>query len=283
MKITPGFQVGKLTVTGPTEERKNGYTVWECRCDCGNTVNLDTRALQRGAIRDCGCASVVKPGQRDITGERFGMLTAIEPTAERRNSGSTVWLCRCDCGGEVCASLHQLEAGYRKSCGCLSHPPLKDWIGKRFGKLTVTEYVGKIRGLNQWRCVCDCGREIVAGQTRLQSGMTENCGCELTNAQREGLKLVSGTSVAILEKGLDHLRSNNTSGFTGVYYQKHTGKWQAKIEFRGKRYNLGSYTDKQDAVKARRRGEEMHADFIRWYYEEYIPAMDGNRKRVAAT
>ena len=42
-----GFRVGKLTVQAPTEQRKNGYTVWECRCDCGGSIRLDTRALRR--------------------------------------------------------------------------------------------------------------------------------------------------------------------------------------------------------------------------------------------
>ena len=36
----------------------------------------------------------------DLTGKRFGLLTAIAPTEERKN-GYTVWRCRCDCGGEA--------------------------------------------------------------------------------------------------------------------------------------------------------------------------------------
>ena len=54
-----GFRVGKLTVQAPTEQRKNGYTVWECRCDCGGSIRLDTRALRRGAIRECGAAGAI--------------------------------------------------------------------------------------------------------------------------------------------------------------------------------------------------------------------------------
>ena len=82
--IQIGFRVGKLTVESPTEERKNGYIVWRCRCDCGDTILLDTRCLQRGTVQDCGCSTVVKPGQRDITGLRFGMLVAIAPTGESK-------------------------------------------------------------------------------------------------------------------------------------------------------------------------------------------------------
>lgn len=35
-------------------------------------------------------------------------------------------------------------------------------IGKKFGKLTITNYAGKSeRGDNLWYCLCDCGKEVV--------------------------------------------------------------------------------------------------------------------------
>ena len=176
-KIKPGVCIGKLTVIETTPERKNGYMVWRCACECGGSICLDTRTLQRGTIRDCGCETVVKPGQRDITGQRFGQLVALYSTGGQGRDGSRIWHCRCDCGSEVDAPLHQLTAGYRKSCGCLSRPPLKDYVGKRFGKLVVQRYAGKWDGLHRWQCICDCGRETVVGQTSLQSGKTKSCGC----------------------------------------------------------------------------------------------------------
>lgn len=58
-KITPGYRVGKLTVEEETPQRRCGYTVWRCRCDCGGEILLDTRYLQRGTIKDCGCTTKV--------------------------------------------------------------------------------------------------------------------------------------------------------------------------------------------------------------------------------
>lgn len=104
------------------------YMVWRCRCGCGGEILLDTRCLQRGAVTDCGCGSKVKPGQRDITGMRFGRLTALEPTG-RILYESVVWRYVCDCGNEIHVPLRQLTMGYRKSCGCLGHPERKDYIG----------------------------------------------------------------------------------------------------------------------------------------------------------
>ena len=45
-KIKPGVCIGKLTVIETTPERKNGYMVWRCDCECGGSICLDTRTLQ---------------------------------------------------------------------------------------------------------------------------------------------------------------------------------------------------------------------------------------------
>lgn len=264
-QISPGFCIGRLTVVEATPERKNGYTIWRCACQCGGSIQLDTRTLQRGTVRDCGCETVVKPGRRDITGQRFGKLTALYPI--EAEDGGPLWHCKCDCGGEVDTPLHQLTAGYRKSCGCLSHPPLKEFIGKRFGMLTVLEYAGKRNGMHRWRCQCDCGQETVVGQSLLQNGRTKSCGCLKRIATIDNLKLIDGTSVTILEALKKH-PPENSSGVTGVYQNRKTGKWVAQITFKGKKYNLGVFSKLEDAVKARKCGEKMHDDFLKWYYSK---------------
>ena len=280
--ICVGFRVGKLTVESRTEERKNGYTVWRCRCDCGGEILLDTRCLQRGTVRDCGCSTVVKPGQRDITGMRFGKLVAIAPV-DPAQKGDVLWHCRCDCGGEIDAPLPQLTSGYRKSCGCLSHPPLKDFIGKRFGNLTVLAYAGKRAGMHRWRCLCDCGKETIVGQTLLQSGKTKSCGCLQEKQILENLKLCDGTSVAILEAVRSRLLPTNTSGVTGVYQNKRTGKWCAQITFKGETYSLGTYSRIEDAAKARKKAEDrLFGEFLDWYYSTHErPEKKAQRARAA--
>lgn len=264
--IKEGYRVGMLEVVAPTTERKNGYVVWRCRCDCGGEQLLDTRALQRGNVRDCGCKTKIPPGASDLTGQRYGNLFVVEPT-ERRDHGSVIWRCLCNCDSVAYVSAHQLLCGYTKSCGCLGHPPLKDFIGQRFGQLEVIGYQGKRSGMHRWRCLCDCGKETVVGQTLLQSGKTKSCGCIQAGIIRENLKLVDGTSVTMLEANKKHLLSNNTSGYTGVYQNKRTGKYIARITFKKKTYFLGAFDRLQDAVAARKRGEELHDEFLENYYQ----------------
>ena len=45
-----------------------------------------------------------------------------------------------------------------------------------------------------------------------------------------------------------------------MYYDKRSGKWQAYINFKKKRYNLGYFRDIEDAVKERRLAEERLHD-----------------------
>lgn len=261
--IGVGTKVGLLTVEEATEQRKGGYTVWRCRCDCGGEILLDTRCLQRGTVRDCGCQSVVRPGQRDISGMRFGKLTAIRPTEERGSGRDTLWLCKCDCGNEVKAALGQLTSGRKKSCGCLARPDRKDLIGKKFGRLTVTEYAGKRAGMHRWKCLCECGRETVVGQTLLLSGKTKSCGCLRAEVYKDNLELVDGTSVRILKTIKEgHLFKSNVSGHNGVYFDKKRSLWVAQITFKGKTTYLGSFAKLEDAVKARMRGEEIYDQFL---------------------
>ncbi len=54
---------------------------------------------------------------RDLTGQRFGLLTALYPTPQRIH-GSVVWHCRCECGNEVDATSNNLTQGSTSSCGC---------------------------------------------------------------------------------------------------------------------------------------------------------------------
>lgn len=76
-KIGLRYCVGHLLVAERTRERHNIYSVWLCKCDCGEKILLDTRCLQCGTITDCGCISKIKPGQKDVTGQRFGKLVAL--------------------------------------------------------------------------------------------------------------------------------------------------------------------------------------------------------------
>ena len=56
-------------------------------------------------------------GQQAAAGRAFGKLTAKRPT-ERRDNGSVVWLCECECGSLAEVSARNLVHSHTTSCGC---------------------------------------------------------------------------------------------------------------------------------------------------------------------
>jgi hypothetical protein len=67
-----------------------------------------------------------KPSHKrlDITGQRFGRLTAVRPTGgfvkrhDRDTNASVCWLFKCDCGKEIERGANAVKAGRCLSCGC---------------------------------------------------------------------------------------------------------------------------------------------------------------------
>jgi hypothetical protein len=56
-------------------------------------------------------------------------------------------------------------------------PNTTDLIGRKFGKLTVTEFFGKYKDRWAWVCKCDCGNIGIFHRGSLISGNTKSCGC----------------------------------------------------------------------------------------------------------
>lgn len=62
----------------------------------------------------------------DLTGQRSGMLVAIEPTEHRNAAGNVMWRCRCDCGNECEVSSQNIKLCKTKSCGCATKKFITD-------------------------------------------------------------------------------------------------------------------------------------------------------------
>lgn len=56
----------------------------------------------------------------------------------------------------------------------------------------------------------------------------------------------------------NNIRSDNTSGATGVNWQNNIQKWVARIQIDGKLINLGCFTNFNDAVQARKNAEKKY-------------------------
>lgn len=58
----------------------------------------------------------------DLTGQKFGRLTAIERIPRKKESGKhALWKCRCECGNFTFVTSDHLRNGNVKSCGKHNH------------------------------------------------------------------------------------------------------------------------------------------------------------------
>ena len=74
------------------------------------------------------------------------------------------------------------------------------------------------------------------------------CGCD---NRKENLRLATSSGQKINVR----LRTNNTSGVTGIYWNRNAGKWHARIKTNGKQKHLGYFISIEEAIKARLKAE----------------------------
>ena len=114
-----GRQFGELTVLKRLENDKNGFSLWLCRCSCGAEYVAKGTHLVTG--KRTRCTSKIHPKNyifKDITGQKFGQLTALYPVRQYDKSGSMIWHCRCECGNEVDVPYNNMVYANQVSCGC---------------------------------------------------------------------------------------------------------------------------------------------------------------------
>lgn len=198
----------------------------------------------------------------DLTGQRFGKLTVREKLPAV-SDGKTRWLCDCDCGNSCVVLSYTLRKRNQQSCGC---GKIKDIVGQRFGHLVVMKRSEKyvtISGRTKkylWECRCDCGEIVYRLSEKLQLG--KNCACKTCMEKAAALNMVEnagfidGTQITKLVSTKANI--NSKSGIRGVFFNRRSGKWRASLKFQGKDHYLGEYQNMEDAIKARKRAEELY-------------------------
>jgi hypothetical protein len=114
----------------------------------------------------------------DITGQKFGTLTAISFAFTK--NGKSYWKFKCDCGEEKITIGSLVKNGYITTCGQSGkhlENKITDIEGKKFNKLTAIRHVATRLGRQKWLFKCDCGTEKVLGRKTVESNSTKSCGC----------------------------------------------------------------------------------------------------------
>ncbi len=200
---------------------------------------------------------------KDLTGMKFGKLTAISLTGKTGHNGA-IWLCVCECGNTAEVESYNLCSGRVKSCGCSQHAP-GDYTGVRRGKLIGIRRTGKTctyRGKKQdvWLWQCSCGNRIERPLCQVYPKGISCCPeCYARRRVMHGYEtrcenLVDGTNLTTfqLRDILDgKLTKANRSGIRGVSWAKNANKWTARGFRNGKAIHLGYFENIEDAATAR--------------------------------
>ena len=250
---------------------------------------------------------------KNLVGQKFGRLTVVsrnyeyqQKLYEEKGVYKAFWNCKCDCGNEVIIYGPLLLNGNTKSCGCYAKEKQKiqkntkniHWDIKDEITIGTTRAGDKfIIDTNMYEMVKDyCWRKDPNGYIVANSRDSTN---KIIRIHRLIMDVMDKPNILIDHKNWDksdnrkeNLRystksqnninikrkSNNTTGYTGVTRSKNN-KYLARISFNGRRYNLGTYENIENAIKARHEAEkQLHGEWSgehnRKDYKKFIKAPD---------
>jgi hypothetical protein len=228
--------------------------------------------------------------RKDITGQKFGRLTAIERVEDyvfpKSGCHLSKWRCKCECGKEVDVAISSLKNGNTKSCGCLQKELHRKTNPFEIHDDYVTMYTlngnpfyvdledfEKVKD-SCWHIRKTDGyvvRKYEKGQPSLMHDVIMNPkegelvdhihGSESRHDNRKYNLRIATVSQNNINKPM---RTANTSGAVGVDWNKRRSKWRARISINNKEICLGYFENFNDAVEARKQAEEKY--FGRWSY-----------------
>lgn len=238
----------------------------------------------------------------DLNGKRFGRLTIIKrvenrilPSGQKRSQ----WLCKCDCGNYATVLGYMLTSGNTQSCGCLHNEAFArarkkyntyDLSGEYgVGYTTkgdefyfdledydkIKDYCWTIQNNGYVTAYCPTTMNRILLHRLIMNCDNNNLyidhihGNKTRNDNRKSNLRTATPSQNTMNKPL---LKNNTSGVTGVSWNKRKGEWESYITIDDKRKGLGYFSNFDDAVAARKDAEEK-------YFGEY--SYDNSMKGVA--
>jgi len=192
-----------------------------------------------------------------------------------------MWLCKCNCplGSLVAVRGHSLRQNKTKSCGCLQKE-IVSYANKEYNIYDLSNYEYGVGYTNK-------GEEFYFDledydKIKNYCWYLDDSKYVKSNYKRSYLsfhRLILHTNSPVVDhrNGIpfdnrkSNLRpcnqsfnemnrsmmSNNTSGTTGICWDKRSCKWLAHITKNHKFINLGYFTNKEDAVYSRKEAEEL--------------------------
>lgn len=235
---------------------------------------------------------------------RWEVIAPAESKRDKRGHLQRYWLCRCSCKDhtEKIVKQNSLTEGKSTSCGCygkeqrakgkkakVSHNIFTDHgdyceVYDNCGNIFLIDvddmervkerywYVRKRDGYvysHDWDSETQADHKIALHTFLMGELYVDHIDHNPSNNRRSNLRVPSPNDCLTSNQGYNNhnrktVNRNNTSGCTGVYWLKDQNKWRAEIQFNYKVIHLGTYTNKEDAIAARKAAE---TEYCANYYE----------------
>ena len=241
--------------------------------------------------------------RKDLTGIKSGRLTVLGPAEDYIGPNGrryARWLCECGCQEHnkvVVFGNHLTGKRRTESCGCLSKERMSK-LNKKYNEYDLSGEYGigycsntntlfyfdledydKIKDYCWSEHILDNGyHELTAWEPKKCSNVNmhwiilgiyyDHIDRNPLNNRKENLRKATAS-----QNARNHsINSNNTSGITGVAWDKSKDKWVAYININKKLTRLGTFINKYDAIRARlRAAKEYYGEFSsqKHLFEEY--------------
>lgn len=206
----------------------------------------------------------------DLTGRRFFRLTVLSIAETRRNSQGktiTMWRVHCDCGNELVVSGGSLRSGNTKSCGCFNKQRTHEtqathglsrtriytiWSGIKqrcYNSKSINYDNYGLRGIG----MCDEWRNDFQAfyNWAMMNGYNAKLSIDRIDNEKDYAPYNCRWVDMPTQEANKRPLKRNTSGYTGIGWDKENSKWRATVSFNGKEKRLGRYNTIEEALAAR--------------------------------
>lgn len=239
-----GQKFGRLTVIRQVDDyiEPNGThrAKYRCRCDCDqhNEIDVCAKSLKSGLVKSCGC---LRKHQMMINGENNKKHNEYEI------KGNIVYIKLSNCDEHTMVNLDKWnEISYIKEL--YWHKTTQDYAEANIPKHLQEILGAKHIKLHQLICPCNEGFVPDHKDRNRLNNLTDNL------------------RVATYSENVynSSIRSDNTSGHTGVSWNKATNSWRAIIMENGKHRHLGLFQDINEAILVYEKAKgEKHNNTLR--------------------
>ena len=234
LKDITGQKFGRWTVLSraPNRYTKSNYqlTMWNVKCDCGNTDIIRGICLHNNHSQSCGC----------LKSELFAEFN--KQTKTKTNM--------YDLSGDYGVGYTSNNEEFYFDLD--DYDKIKDYCWKIDGEdgyVTSNERQDNL----DYKSTVYLHRVILWSNHLVdhKSGVKKDC-------RKQNLRIANRS-----QNNMNRIKGkNNTSGVIGVSWNSYHQKWGANISKNRKQYHLGYFDDFEDAVDVRKQAEEQY--FGKW-------------------